>query len=261
MRRAAGRAGRVAARSWPLALGAARRQPRGHRGRQHGAAEPAARSQHHAAARADRPGVLALTFDDGPDPDVTPRVLALLDQAGAVADVLLHRAPRRAAPRSHRRHPRARPRHREPHLQPPTRVSRSAGRPRCAPRSQRGQAALTAAGAARPRFFRAPAGHAEPVAARRCWRRKGCRWCRGRGAASTPSPATRASWPGGWCGTWPPATSCCCTTAARRAPPAARRSCSTPRPRARSDGRARPPLDALGAMMPAPAADPAPDAG
>jgi peptidoglycan/xylan/chitin deacetylase (PgdA/CDA1 family) len=34
-----------------------------------------------AAAR----GMLALTFDDGPDPEVTPRVLDLLDQAGARA--------------------------------------------------------------------------------------------------------------------------------------------------------------------------------
>jgi peptidoglycan-N-acetylglucosamine deacetylase len=30
----------------------------------------------------DKSGVLALTFDDGPDPEVTPFVLDVLDEAG-----------------------------------------------------------------------------------------------------------------------------------------------------------------------------------
>src|SRR5688572_33219270 len=34
---------------------------------------------------AARRGEVALTFDDGPDPEVTPRVLDLLDRAGAKA--------------------------------------------------------------------------------------------------------------------------------------------------------------------------------
>ncbi len=42
-----------------------------------------------------RRGEMALTFDDGPDPRVTPAVLDLLDRRGAKGELLLHR--RRAA--------------------------------------------------------------------------------------------------------------------------------------------------------------------
>ena len=50
------------------------------------------------AARA----AVAITIDDGPDPEVTPRVLDLLEAARRARDVLLHRRARRAAPGSSR---------------------------------------------------------------------------------------------------------------------------------------------------------------
>ncbi len=48
--------------------------------------------------RARRRGEVALTFDDGPDPDVTPRVLDLLEGHGATASFFLigRRAARHA---------------------------------------------------------------------------------------------------------------------------------------------------------------------
>ena len=107
------------------------------------------------------PGVLALTFDDGPDPDVTPRILALLEQAGAVATFFC--IGRRA-----QQHPdlmadiRARGHGIENHTfshHSGFALGRSAA---LRAEVQRGQAALAAAGAALPRFFRAPAGMQNP---------------------------------------------------------------------------------------------------
>ena len=106
-------------------------------------------------------GMLALTFDDGPDPDVTPRILALLEQAGAVATFFC--IGRRA-----QQHPelvadiRARGHGIENHT-----FSHHSGFALGWPAAmrvevQRGQAALVAAGADRPRFFRAPAGMQNP---------------------------------------------------------------------------------------------------
>ncbi len=108
-----------------------------------------------------RPGVMALTFDDGPDPDVTPRVLALLEQAGAVATFFC--IGRRA-----QQHPdliaaigaggHGIENHTFSHHS-----GFALGRT-AALRAEvhRGQVALTAAGAAPPRFFRAPAGMQNP---------------------------------------------------------------------------------------------------
>ncbi len=106
-------------------------------------------------------GVIALTFDDGPDPDLTPRVLALLAQAGAVATFFCIGC--RAE-----QHPdlvaeiRARGHGIENHTysHPSSfALGRSAA---LRVEVRRGQVALTAAGASPPRFFRAPAGMQNP---------------------------------------------------------------------------------------------------
>ena len=107
------------------------------------------------------PGVIALTFDDGPDPTVTPQVLALLDQAGAVATFFC--IGRRA-----QQHPdliaaiRARGHGIENHTY--SHHSGFALRRSAALRAEvhGAQVALTEAGAALPRLFRAPAGMQNP---------------------------------------------------------------------------------------------------
>jgi peptidoglycan/xylan/chitin deacetylase (PgdA/CDA1 family) len=107
------------------------------------------------------PGVVALTFDDGPDPDVTPRVLALLEAAGVAATFFC--IGRRA-----QQHPdlvaaiRARGHGIENHT-----FSHSSGfalgrSASMGAEVHHAQQALAAAGAARPRFFRAPAGMQNP---------------------------------------------------------------------------------------------------
>ncbi|MEP7116127.1 MAG: polysaccharide deacetylase family protein [Acidobacteriota bacterium] len=107
------------------------------------------------------PGGLSLTFDDGPDPDVTPRVLDLLAQAGAVATFF-------CIGRQAEQHPdliaaiRAAGHGVENHTyahDPRFALGRSA-----ALRAEvgRAQVALTTSGAAPPRFFRAPAGMVNP---------------------------------------------------------------------------------------------------
>jgi peptidoglycan/xylan/chitin deacetylase (PgdA/CDA1 family) len=130
-----------------------------------------------AAAR----GEVALTFDDGPDPEVTPRVLELLEARGAHATFFaigerVERHPELAAEiavRGHRvenhtqRHP--------PHFA------------FCGPRAmereiERAQEAIAAACGRQPRFFRPPAGFRAPwtdLALHRCglalatWTRRG----------------------------------------------------------------------------------------
>lgn len=107
------------------------------------------------------PGVLALTFDDGPDPDVTPRVLAALAQAGATATFFCigRRAEQhpgliatiRAAGHGIENHTYL---HRSGFA-----LGWSAG---MRTDIALGQTALTAAGAVRPRFFRTPAGMQNP---------------------------------------------------------------------------------------------------
>ena len=86
-----------------------------------------ARPQHYPSAPAARQrGVVALTFDDGPDPVVTPVVLDLLDQAGAMATFFcVGRRAGRILPRRSKSGPGSR--RGEPHLQPPRTGSRCAG--------------------------------------------------------------------------------------------------------------------------------------
>jgi peptidoglycan/xylan/chitin deacetylase (PgdA/CDA1 family) len=111
-----------------------------------------------AAAR----GEVALTFDDGPDPDVTPRVLDLLDAHGARAsffcvgrDAAAHPAiVRDIVRRGHSV---------ENHTQ--THPYSFAAHPPAALRRQvaQCQAALEAAAGRTPRFFRAPIGLRSPL--------------------------------------------------------------------------------------------------
>lgn len=113
------------------------------------------------AAAAQR-GEIALTFDDGPDPEITPRVLDLLDGAGARATFF-------AVGRRARAHPDlvaeiARRGHRvenhtdtHPHLfacYPAGLLRREI---------ERAQGSIAAAAGRRPRLFRAPAGLRNPL--------------------------------------------------------------------------------------------------
>ena len=214
--------------AWPWAIGGDRRQPRAaDRGRHCGRAArwlgpnwvrlPAT------AARARRE--MALTIDDGPDPEVTPAVLDILDGHGARATFLLHRRARRRASGAGARHRRARPRHREPQPAPP--ASLRAARPGRHARARSARAA--ARSATSPVRRRASSARRRACAIRssiRCSRSSACGWPAGRGAASTPRSARcRRASPRGCCAGSPPATSCCCTMAMRRARRRAARWC------------------------------------
>lgn len=110
-----------------------------------------------AAAR----GEVALTIDDGPDPEVTPAVLALLDALGARATFFcvgerIARHPQLAREIVTRGH--SIENHSQHHLKRFSLLG---------PRALRGeiwqaQEAITAATGAAPRFFRAPAGLRNP---------------------------------------------------------------------------------------------------
>lgn len=106
---------------------------------------------------AARRGEVALTFDDGPDPAVTPRVLDLLDRHGARASFFCigRRAaacPELAAEIARRGHAVENHSHTHPHafvLYPPRALGREI---------DAAQAALARAAGRAPRLFRAPAG-------------------------------------------------------------------------------------------------------
>lgn len=107
------------------------------------------------------PGVVALTFDDGPDPEVTPRVLALLAQAGAVATFFC--IGRRAA-----QHPdvvaaiRAAGHGIENHTFSHQRTFALQSAAAMRDEIQRAQAVLASQAGEPPRYFRAPAGMRNP---------------------------------------------------------------------------------------------------
>lgn len=111
-----------------------------------------------AAARRE----VALTFDDGPDPEVTPRVLDLLAAAGARATFFCigRRAaahPALVAEIARRGHRIENHSHRHPHLfacYPAAGLRREV---------ERAQDAIEAATGRRPRLFRAPAGLRNPL--------------------------------------------------------------------------------------------------
>jgi len=133
-----------------------------------------------APARCTR-GEVALTFDDGPDPEVTPRVLDLLDEFGARATFFVlgsrvERYPEVAREIVRRGHRLENHSHHHPHtfsFFPPGPLGREI---------DRAQAAITAVAGRTPLYFRAPAGirspWLEPVLARRglhlaAWTRRG----------------------------------------------------------------------------------------
>lgn len=150
----------VAPQTWPLALGAVAAN---HAMLAVASMTPRGRwlGPNLTRLAATAPGQVALTFDDGPDPEVTPRVLAALAAAGARATFFCIGA--RAA-----RHPdlvkamldagHGVENHTFSHH------SSFALRGAASMRDdiQRGQDAIVAAGAPRPRFFRAPAGMRNP---------------------------------------------------------------------------------------------------
>ena len=117
---------------------------------------------------AARRGEVALTFDDGPDPEVTPRVLDLLDQAGARASFFCIGRRVEAHPEvvreiAHRGHRVENHTWSHPNLFA------------CyAPAAQRQevdrtQGAIAEATGRRPAFFRSPAGFRNPFLDRELW--------------------------------------------------------------------------------------------
>ncbi|MFC7688916.1 polysaccharide deacetylase family protein [Paeniroseomonas aquatica] len=132
---------------------------------------------------------VALTFDDGPDPEVTPRVLDLLDRHGATASffVIGRKAARHGAllreigRRGHTI---------ENHSYHHAKSFACRG-----PWALRREVVLTqravaeATGVA-PRFFRAPMGLRSPCWTR-SWRWRGCNWCPGPGVATTGGATIR----------------------------------------------------------------------
>jgi peptidoglycan/xylan/chitin deacetylase (PgdA/CDA1 family) len=112
------------------------------------------------AAAAGR-GEIALTFDDGPDPEITPRVLDLLDDAGMKATFFVIGRHARAHPRltadiARRGHRVENHTDTHPHLfacYPATLLRREV---------ERAQGSIEAATGRRPRLFRAPAGLRNP---------------------------------------------------------------------------------------------------
>lgn len=130
-----------------------------------------------AAAR----GEVALTFDDGPDPLVTPQVLAQLDAAGARATFFcvgdqLRRHPDLAREIVRRGH------HIENHTDTHPNLFAAMGWRRMAQQVAGGQAAVEAVTGRAPRFFRAVAGlrnpWLDPILARQglrlaAWTRRG----------------------------------------------------------------------------------------
>ena len=109
---------------------------------------------------------IALTFDDGPDPEATPRLLRAPGRARRPGHVLPHRRARRAEPRRGARDQGRGTRGREPHVAAPERVVPAAGRvgpgdhggrahPRGHPRAtRRACTGLPGASSTRPRWRR-----------------------------------------------------------------------------------------------------------
>lgn len=107
-------------------------------------------------------GVVTLTFDDGPDPEVTPEVLDLLQQAGARATFFCVGRRAEAYPdlvADIRRRGHGVENHTYSH--PNGFAFRGARGLR--QEIQRGQEAIERAGGGRPNFFRAPAGILNPL--------------------------------------------------------------------------------------------------
>ena len=106
---------------------------------------------------------VAITIDDGPDPEVTPAVLDMLDAHGAKATFfcIAERASRH--PELCRAHRRTRPQRAEPQPAPFACVRLARHRAGSRARSARRRRALTRASGQAPQFFRAPAGLRNPL--------------------------------------------------------------------------------------------------
>ena len=165
-----------------------------------------------AAAAAARREV-ALTIDDGPDPEVTPAVLDLLDAPARAP-------PSSASPSAPQRHPelvreivrRGHSVQNHSHAAPPPLLL--LGRAASRARSARRRRVLPELTGEPPRFFRAPAGLRNPFLRRCCTAWAWC-WPAGPAAATTRASATRSA--------------CCSGSPAawrRRHPAAARRPCA-----------------------------------
>ena len=168
----------------------------------------------HAAARRE----IAITIDDGPDPEVTPAVLDLLDAHGARATFFCIAAARARAPGAVPRDRRAAATACRTTATATRTTSRCSGRAAMAREIARAQASLAdITGERRASFARRPGlrnPFLAPVLQRLglqlvSWTRRGFDTVR-REPARRAGAARRAA--------WRPATSCCCTTATRRAP-------------------------------------------
>ena len=141
----------------------------------------------HLPCPAARARAVAITIDDGPDPEVTPRVLALLEEHRARATFFCIGERVARYPQLAREIVRARPRAREPQLAAPRCASRCWARGVWPPRSAaRSRTILRRNRCRAARFFRAPAGLRNPFLEPVLARVPGCTWSAGRGAASTP---------------------------------------------------------------------------
>jgi peptidoglycan/xylan/chitin deacetylase (PgdA/CDA1 family) len=115
-----------------------------------------------------RRGEVALTFDDGPDPEVTPRVLDLLDAAGARASFFC--IGRRVAAHPEIVREIARRGHRvENHTWSHPNLFACYAPPAQRDEMERAQAVIGDAAGRRPAFFRAPAGFRNPFLDRELW--------------------------------------------------------------------------------------------
>jgi peptidoglycan/xylan/chitin deacetylase (PgdA/CDA1 family) len=113
-------------------------------------------------------GEVALTFDDGPDPEVTPRVLDLLDAAGARASFFC--IGRRAAAHPEIVREIARRGHRvENHTWSHPNLFACYAPAAQREEMERAQEVLGDAAGRRPTFFRAPAGFRNPFLDRELW--------------------------------------------------------------------------------------------
>jgi len=143
---------------WPLALGAVALN---HAGLVAASVSPRSALLGPNLTRVDSADAVALTFDDGPDPEVTPQVLALLAAAGVRASFFC--IGQRAA-----RHPevvaaiRSAGHGVENHTFHHHHGFAFSGPHALTAEIQRGQDAIAAAAGVAPRFFRAPAGMRNP---------------------------------------------------------------------------------------------------
>ena len=162
---AAGAAAAIVPASWPWALGAVAAN---HLVLTAGGLWPRSRwlgsNWTRLPADAAARGEIAITIDDGPDPELTPAILDLLDRAPGARHLLLHRRARACPSGALPGDRRPRPQRREPQRSAPHRFSLLG--PRAMAREiAAAQASLADITGVAPRFFRAPAGLRNPFLA------------------------------------------------------------------------------------------------